>query len=94
VKSSRLVSVEVDSSEIRTMMLDKISDAIKEADVDLVFWDSKELMRRTCMSWNFIQEHFFFDPHFPKHKVGTKWLIPAKEARQFLERWIREQPTG
>lgn len=55
------------------------------------FWDTKELKRRTCMSWSFIQEQFFFDPRFPKFKVNSKWLFPAKEAEEFLLKWIKEQ---
>lgn len=56
-----------------------------------VFWDSKELKRQTCLSWNTIQDKFFFDPAFPKRKVGGKWLYPAKETAAFLEKWLAEQ---
>lgn len=89
--SERLVSVQVDESIIKEMCREKIEAKIKEIDGEFVFWDSAELQRRTCMSWNFIQDTFFFDPRFPKRKVKTKWLFPARETRSFLEKWLSEQ---
>jgi hypothetical protein len=86
-----LVSIKVDEGEVREMLKQKIAELVKEVDIEYVFWDAKELMRRTCMSWNFIQQQFFFDPRFPKYKVGNKWYFPAKETREFLLRWLREQ---
>ncbi|WP_429373779.1 group-specific protein [Paenibacillus sp. DS2015] len=76
------------------MCRERINTLIKEVDAEYVFWDSKELMKRTCMSWNTIQNTFFFDPRFIKHKVGTKWYFPVRETREFLEKWLREQPVG
>ncbi|THF83894.1 group-specific protein [Cohnella fermenti] len=73
------------------MCQEKIREMLREADYDLVFWDSRELRRRTSMSWNFIVEQFFYHPDFPKRKIGSKWLFPARETRQFLERWLLEQ---
>ncbi|AIQ63292.1 group-specific protein [Paenibacillus stellifer] len=71
---------------------ERIEQVTKEIDAEFVFWDTRELMRRTCLSWNTIQSLFFFDSRFPKHKVGGKWLFPARETRQFLETWLSEQP--
>lgn len=86
-----MFSVNVNESEIRELCKQKIAELVKEVDVEYVFWDTAELKRRTCMSWNTLQEAFFFDPRFPKHKVGSKWYFPAREARSFLERWLSEQ---
>ncbi|MNO32247.1 hypothetical protein D3C76_222330 [compost metagenome] len=87
-----LISVNVNNEQIHDEIRTQIADLVKDADVDLVFWSRSELMRRTGMSWNFIQQQFFFDPRFPRRKVGTKWYFPAKETRAFLEKWILEQP--
>jgi len=89
-----LVTVQVDESEIKQLCREKIEAFLKEVDGEYVFWDSAELQRRTCMSWNFIQDTFFFDPRFPKKKVRTKWLFPARETRRYLEQWLTEQPTA
>ncbi|GEC93640.1 group-specific protein [Brevibacillus brevis] len=88
----KLVAVDVDEQEIRNMCREKISELIKEADAELVFWDKKELLRRTMMCWPTILNQFFYDPRFPKHKIGTKWYFPARETREFLTQWLSEQP--
>jgi phage pi2 protein 07 len=88
------VNFEVDENEVRRMYSEKIAEAIKEADYELVFWDSAELKRRTCLSWNTIQDSFFFDPRFPKRKIGNKWYFPVRETRKFLETWLQEQPKS
>lgn len=89
---SQLLSVSVDETEIMKLCREKIAELVKEADAEYVFWDTAELKKRTCMSWNTIQEVFFYDPRFVKRKVGSKWYFPAREARSFLEQWLREQP--
>lgn len=86
-----MITVSIDKNEVKEMAAEEIKRAVKEMDSDLVYWDAKELMRRTCMSWNFIQEQFFFDPEFPKFKIGSKWYFPARDARTFLETWLRRR---
>lgn len=85
-----ILAIQVNEAEVKQLCRERIAELVKEVDAELVFWDSKELMKRTCMSWNFIQEHFFFDPRFPKRKVGVKWYFPARETRKFLEQWLDE----
>lgn len=87
-----LVSVTVDGEEVRKLARERIGELVKEVDAEYVFWDTAELKKRTCMSWNTIQETFFHDPRFVKRKVGSKWYFPAKETRAFLKQWLREQP--
>jgi phage pi2 protein 07 len=87
-----LVQVNVDQNEVMKLCREKISELVKEVDAEYIFWDTAELKRRTCMSWNTIQETFFFDPRFIKRKVGSKWYFPARETRGFLEQWLNEQP--
>ncbi|OUM83609.1 group-specific protein [Caldibacillus debilis] len=86
-----MIRVQVNDQEVREEVRRQVAEKLKEADTELVFWDAKELMRRTCMSWNFIQQQFFFDPRFPKFKIGNKWYFPARETREFLLRWLKEQ---
>lgn len=85
------VNVQVDQTEVRKLCLQKIEEVLKEVDAELVFWDSAELKRRTCMSWGTIQDTFFYDPRFIKRKVGGKWYYPARETRAFLVQWLYEQ---
>jgi hypothetical protein len=86
-----MLDVTVNRDLIRAMILEKLEEKIKEIDVELLFWDSKELKRRTCMSWNTIQKEFFYDSRFSKYKIGSKWYFPAEETKQFLLTWLSEQ---
>lgn len=88
---SVLLSIKVDEEEIKNLVRERIAILVKEVEVEQVFWGSKELIKRTCMSWNFIQEQFFYDPRFPKYKIGSKWIFPVKETKEFLLTWIHEQ---
>ncbi|MEH6945048.1 group-specific protein [Bacillus sp. JJ722] len=83
-----MLKIEIDEIELREIYLKQIKEKLKEIDTELLFWDSRELERRTCMSWNTIQKEFFFEPGFPKHKVGGKWYFPAKATKEFLLSWI------
>ena len=86
-----MLQVQVNDVEAKQIYLDAIGKKIEEFDASLVFWDSNELKRRTCMSWNTIQENFFHDKEFPKAKVGGKWYYPAKETELFLRNWLLER---
>lgn len=86
-----MLTIKVDEREVKQVLREEVQARIKAADMDLVFWDRDELERRTCMSWNSMQEKFFFDPRFPKHKVGGKWYFPADKTKAFLLDWLEEQ---
>lgn len=86
-----MITVEIDRNQVEELCREEIAKRIQELDAEFVYWDAKELMQRTCVSWNFIQEQFFFNPQFPKFKIGKKWYFPVRETREFLEKWIRNQ---
>lgn len=86
-----MFQVQVNDTEAKQIYLDAIDKKLDEYDASFVFWDSNELKRRTCMSWNSIQENFFHDKNFPKAKIGGKWYYPAKEVETFLRNWILEK---
>lgn len=86
-----MIKLQIDEVELRQMVQVAVQEKINTLNQELVFWDTRELKRRTCMSWNTIQEHFFHDPQFPKVKLGGKWFYPAKETEQFLLIWLKEK---
>lgn len=86
-----MIQIQVDETVVENMYREAINKKIQQINEELVFWDSKELKRRTCLSWNTIQEHFFHHKDFPKVKIGGKWLFPAKETEIFLKMWINER---
>lgn len=86
-----MLQILVDEEEIRRLYMAKINRKVEEIDAEKVYWDSNELKRRTCMSWNTIQDNFFHDKDFPKAKIGGKWYYPADETKLFLQNWISER---
>lgn len=86
-----MLTVQIDEAQVREEIRRRIAELVKEVDAEYVFWDTEELKRRTCMCWNTILSTFFYDPRFPKAKIGGKWYFPARQAREFLERWFEEQ---
>lgn len=87
-----MIKAIVDEEAMRSIIHERIQALVKEVDGQRVFWDFKQLAYATSMSVNYIKEQFFFDPRFPKYKVGGKWMFPAKETREFLITWLKEQP--
>lgn len=85
-----MLQIQVDEKAVEQLYLSAINKKIEEVEAELVFWDTKELKRRTRMSWNTIQDTFFHDHRFPKVKVGGKWYFPAKECEMFLLNWLKE----
>ncbi|OME55159.1 group-specific protein [Paenibacillus odorifer] len=86
-----LLNVTIDESEVRKIFRERVEEVVKQVDAEYVFWDTNELKKRTCMSWNLIQETFFFDERFQKVKIGSKWYYPVQETRMFLREWLNEQ---
>jgi hypothetical protein len=74
-----IIDIQINQQEIRRLYLEMLEEKVKEVEKDLLFWDSRELARRTCLSFNTIKKEFFYDPRFPKYKVGGKWMYPAEE---------------
>jgi phage pi2 protein 07 len=88
-----MLNVQLDEKVIEERFLEELKKRLDHIEQSHVFWDAKELKRRTCMSWNTIQDTFFHDERFQKvkAKVGGKWYFAAKETEEFLLMWIKEQ---
>jgi phage pi2 protein 07 len=87
-----VIEIQVDQNQIEALLLQEIEKKIRQVEDQKVFWSIEDLCKQTTMSKNNIREKFFYDPRFPKYKVGGRWLMPAKECEQFLLQWIKEQP--
>lgn len=88
---SNMISINIDEAEVMRLAREHIADLVNEVESEYIYWDSNELKKRTCMSWNTIQDSFFFDPRFIKVKLGGKWYFPVQETREFLRQWLFEQ---
>lgn len=87
-----MLEIKVDQQKIEDLYMKEIKNRLDQLDKQTLFWDGKELAKQTKMSWNTIQDHFFFHPEFPKFKIGGKWYFPAREAEHFLLKWLEENP--
>lgn len=86
-----MINLQINEQEVEKLFLEELKKRLDQIESRQTFWDMKELIKQTNMSEPFIKEKFFFDPRFPKYKVGAKWFFPAKECEDFLLMWLREQ---
>ncbi|WP_244094245.1 group-specific protein [Jeotgalibacillus salarius] len=70
----------------------ELSKRLDQLEGQTLFWDMNELLRQTCMSVNFLKEHFLYEKDFPKYRVGKKWVFPAKEVSEYLLERIKQYP--
>jgi phage pi2 protein 07 len=89
-----MLKVHLNEQQIEQRFLEELRKRLEQIERRHTFWDMKELCRQTNMSETFIRETFFYDPRFPKYRVGKKWLFPAKETEQFLIRWLKQHPQS
>lgn len=89
-----MIQVQIDEKQIFEIAREEIKEKLKSIESEFVFWDLKTLCEKTCMSRNFVLETFFFLPGFPRYKINSKWMIPAKEASEFLLKWLKQQPSS
>jgi hypothetical protein len=87
-----MLEIRLDETKVEEMLLTEIEKKVKQLENRYTFWDLDELCKQTCMSLGNIKDKFFYDPRFPKFKIGGKWYVPAKECEIFLLEWIKEQP--
>ena len=86
-----MIDVSINQDYVEERFLDELNKRLNKLSYKCTLWDMKELMKQTNMSDNNIKEKFFYDPRFPKYKIGGKWYFPAKEAEDFILMWIKEQ---
>lgn len=89
-----MLTVQIDEKQVFEIAREEIKLQLQRIESEFVFWDLKTLCEKTCMSRSFVLETFFFLPDFPRYKVGGKWLIPAKEASEYLIGWLKRQPNN
>lgn len=89
-----MLNIVLDEHELENRFSEELKKRLDHIEHRFTFWDMKELCKQTNMSENNIKEKFFYEPEFPKFKVGGKWLFPARECEKFLLDWIKGQPQS
>lgn len=88
-----MITLKVGKDQLEILVREELKKKLIELEHRQTFWDTKDLKRQTCMSWNTILDNFFHDPAFPKAKIGGKWYYPAKETEEFLIGWLEARKT-
>ncbi len=78
-----MIKVQIDNILVQELLKEAIERKINKHSNEFLFWDSNELKRRTCMSWNSIQDNFFHDKYFPKSELGGKCITLQRRQRNF-----------
>lgn len=86
-----MLQIQLNEKQIEETFKKELNNRLKELEAEEVFWDMNDLQKKTKMSVNTMKDHFFYDERFPKYQVGRKWYFPAKETREFLLMWLKEQ---
>lgn len=86
-----MLQIQLDQKQIEDVFKEELKARLDELEAEEVFWDMKDLRMKTRMSVDTIKNNFFYDKRFPKRLIGGKWYFPAKEAREFLLQWLKEQ---
>lgn len=86
-----MIQIQLDQEQIEETFKQELKARLDELEAEEVFWDMSDLQQKTRMSVNTMKDHFFYDDRFPKYQVGRKWYFPAKETREFLLHWLKEQ---
>jgi hypothetical protein len=87
-----MLNIQIDQSFVEDELKKEIQKRLDKLDKAFVLWDVKELMKQTNMSLNFMKDHFFYHPNFPKYRIGAKWYFPSEEATAFILNWLKDQP--
>lgn len=86
-----MINIEVDSKYVEEQLKMAIEKRLNELDSQKIFWDMKELAKKTSMSISHLEKHVIYQPGFPMYRVGKKRVFPAKETEKFLLNWIKDQ---
>ena len=86
-----MLQIQLDQQQIEEAFKKELKTRLDELEAEEVFWNMEDLQQKTRMSVNKMKEYFFYDDRFPKYQVGRLWYFPAKETREFLLKWLKEQ---
>ncbi|MGI1830727.1 group-specific protein [Bacillus safensis] len=61
-----MIEVKIDKEEVRKLYLEELEKHLKKLDIELLFWNTKELERQTSMCMNTMQKSFSLTRTFLK----------------------------
>ncbi|MEK4228932.1 group-specific protein [Solibacillus sp. FSL H8-0538] len=89
-----MLQIQINDAAAEAILREEIRKRVDGLVHKATFWDMQELCRQVSLSETTVKETFFYDPDFPKFRVGRKWLINARLAEEFLYEWSSRQPKN
>ena len=76
---------------MREMMQQAVQEQAEKIAQEKIFWTVKELEEYANLCIDTMKKEFFYDPDFPKSKIGATWRFPATKVTAYLDTWSQEQ---
>ncbi|MCM3594177.1 helix-turn-helix domain-containing protein [Metabacillus idriensis] len=89
-----MLQINIDEVKVEELYREELKRYLDKLEMDTTFWDMKDLVRHTRMSKSTILYKFFYHKDFPKYRPGRDWIFPADDTKEFLLKWLREQPRS
>ncbi len=80
---------------VKRVELNELKSEIEELrNSEKVFWTIADLKNQTGIKSFVSLQKLFYQPGFPKFKIGNEWRFPVDETSKWLKEWWRAQPIG
>ncbi len=73
---------------MREMMQQAVQEQAEKIAQEKIFWTVQDY---TNMHIKTMKEHFFYDPDFPKFKIGATWRFPVTKVKEYLDEWSTKE---
>ena len=95
MSKTQMVQINVNEDELQELILEQINEKLEDFDNSKLFYTMEDLKEITGFSNSHIRNTFFDDERFAaiRRKVGRKWVFEVEATRDFLRKWLREQPN-
>lgn len=76
---------------MREMMQQAVQEQAGKIAQEKIFWTVKELEEYANLCIDTMKKEFFYDPDFPKFKIGATWRFPVKKVKEYLDEWSTKE---
>ncbi len=86
-----MLQIQLDETKLEQIYRDMCAERLAEIENEKVFWTTADLSYQTGIKSFVNLQKIFLQSDFPKFRLGVEWRFPAKEAREWLEKWWKTQ---
>ncbi|MFC4714060.1 helix-turn-helix domain-containing protein [Planococcus dechangensis] len=85
-----MFQIQIDENALKQLYLSKIEERLESIEQEVFFFSSKELCHYLGMSWNTIVNNLLIDEDFPHLRVGSRWIFPVQEVKEYMKVYTGE----